>query len=328
MPSVYNDQIGLVDLLEFNRQIEGMLTAGIPLTWRGDDSPVVLKTESERVASRAAVLVGQGSPFLEAWKAIPEISPTYEAAFMGWVLSNRSPYAFDLLKSNTTRLPQSRKLWFLNFQLGLVFLLALGVLAIWLSFGRLSLIYTDSHLEVGPISRFLETMQSQPVFAMVGGLVALLVWGIVLHLAKIRVAKLSQAMTARESRATVNWIKSQFMELVSSHTGNLKDADQFFESMVHERSANPPAEVTAEKSSDEQFAAPDVVSSNRSWLAPQGYMLWSAEKAVECRLAYRVSTLPYTIYFVGSGVVVLGIGVLIFGPLIELLYATLVPGAF
>ena len=54
MASVYNDQISLVDLLEFNRQIEGMLAAGIPLSWQGDDSSAVLRSESERVASRVA----------------------------------------------------------------------------------------------------------------------------------------------------------------------------------------------------------------------------------------------------------------------------------
>ncbi|MCU0718434.1 MAG: hypothetical protein MUC83_01925 [Pirellula sp.] len=328
MASVHNDQIGLVDLLEFNRQIEGMLAAGIPLTWRGDDSSAVLRSESERVAGRAAVLVGQGSPFLEAWKAIPEISLTYEAAFMGWVLSNRSPFAFDLLKSNTTRLPQARKLWFLNFQLGLVFLLALGVLAIWLSFGRLSLLYNDSKLEVGPISRFLETMQSQPVFAMAGGLVALLVWGCMLHFAKIRISKVSHATSERELLASRNWIKSQFMELVAGHTGDAQGAGSLFESLIRSKIPNPPSSGNAEEKRNELVDAPDLADKRESWLSSQSYISWSAEKASERRVSYRVSTLPYSIYFIGSGVVVMCIGLLIFGPLIELLYATFVPGAF
>ncbi len=63
-------------------------------------------------------------------------------------------------------------------------------------------------------------------------------------------------------------------------------------------------------------------------LVPVNSILWSAEKAIERRLAYRVSILPYTVYFIGSGVVVFGVGLLVFGPLIELLYATFVPGAF
>ncbi|MFN7842385.1 MAG: hypothetical protein ACK5YR_23980 [Pirellula sp.] len=328
MASVYNDQISLVDLLEFNRQIEGMLAAGIPLSWQGDDSSAVLRSESERVTSRVAILVGQGSPFLEAWKAIPDVSLPYQAAFFGWVFSCRSPSAFDLLKLNTTRLPQARRLWFLNFQLGVVFFLALGVLAIWLTFGRMSLVYNDSKLAVGPLSRFLESMQDQPVFAMAGCVVALILWGIVLHFSKIRISKLSQAITTTEIQAHRNWIKSQFMELVMAHSGNVGWAEQLFESLVRSERSPQPTNASSKEGDYKPSDASDSASESTSWLTPQGYILWSSEKAVERKISYRVSTLPYTIYFVGSGVVVLSIGLLVFGPLIELLYAAVVPGAF
>lgn len=328
MASVQNDQFGLVDLLEFNRQIDGLLAVDIPLTWRGDDSPAVLKSEIERIAGRIAILVGEGKSFMEAWKAVPDISLTYQAAFLGWVHSNRSPSAFDLLKSNITRLPQSRKLWFLNFQLGLVFLLALGVLALWLRFGRMSLLYNDSKLVVGPISRFLESMQSQPVFAMAGCLVALLVWGCVLYLAKIRIAKVSQAILVRESIAQRNWIKSQFVELVSAQSGDSIEAGSLYDSLIQSRNSNSPVVLGSGEGRNELVAAPIETNKKETWLSPHSHVSWSADKAAEKRLSYRVSTLPYTIYFIGSGVVVMGIGLLVFGPLIELLYATLVPGAF
>lgn len=327
MQPVHHDQIGLVDLLEFHRQIEGMLAAGIPLSWQGDDSSAVLRSESERIGGRVAILIGEGRTFLEAWNSIPDVSLVYKAAFASWSLSGRSPVAYDLLKPNTLRLPQARKLWFLNFQLGLVFLLALGVLGVWLSFGRMSLIYNDSKLEVGPISRLLEWLQSQPTYAMIGGVFALYLWGYLLYLAKARSIKLSQAITSKEALANYNWIKSQFMRVVAKHTGSLEEADRFFASFVQSKNVNQSA-TSAEEESKEQTVASELVASGKPWPSSRSHILWSAEKAVERRLSYRVSTLPYTIYFVGSGVVVLCIGVLVFGPLIELLYATLVPGAF
>lgn len=328
MQPVHHDQIGLVDLLEFNRQIEGMLAAGIPLSWQGDDSGAVLRSESERIGGRVAILIGEGRTFLEAWNSIPGLSLVYKAAFVSWALSSRSPVAFDLLKPNTLRLPHARKLWFLNFQLGLVFVLALGVFGVWLSFGRMSLIYDNSKLEVGPLSRLLEWLQTQPTYAMAGGLFALFVWGCLLYLAKARSIKLSQAITSKESQANDSWIKSQFMRVVAKHTESLEEAERLFASLVYSRNVKRFASDAVEEKQAEQVNAPEMETSNKPWPSPQSYILWSAEKAVERRLSYRVSTLPYTIYFVGSGVVVLCIGVLVFGPLIELLYATVVPGAF
>lgn len=328
MQPVHHDQIGLVDLLEFNRQIEGMIAAGIPLSWQGDDSAAVLRSESERIGGRVAILIGQGRTFVESWSSIPEVSLAYKAAFVSWVLSGRSPDAYDLLKPNTLRLPQARKLWFLNFQLGLVFLLALGVFGVWLNFGRVSLIYNDSKLEVGPISRFLAWLQNQPTYAMGGGLVALYLWGCLLYLAKARSIKLSQAITSNEALANYNWIKSQFMTVVAKHTASLEEAERFFASLVQSTNLNQSATRAEEKKLEEHVDAPKMAPLDKPWPSPQSHILWSAEKAVERRLSYRVSTLPYTIYFVGSGVVVLCIGVLVFGPLIELLYATVVPGAF
>ena len=328
MQPVHHDQIGLVDLLEFNRQIEGMLAAGIPLSWKGDDSAAILRSESERIDGRVAILTGQGCTFLDAWNSIPEMSLAYKAAFASWALSGRSPSAFDLLKPNTLSLPHARKLWFLNFQLGLVFVLALGVFGVWLNFGRMSLIYNNSKLEIGPLSRLLEWLQNQPSYAMAGGLIALVVWGYLLHLAKARSVKLNQAITSKEAKASHNWIKSRFIGVVAKHTGSLEEAERLFTSLVQARNLSQLSTRTAEEKPTEQSDTSSIETGDKYWPSPQSYILWSAEKAVERRLSYRVSTLPYTIYFVGSGVVVLCIGVLVFGPLIELLYATVVPGAF
>lgn len=321
MASVFNDQVGLVDLLEFHRQIEGMVAAGVTFSWQGEDSASVLKTELERVAGRAAILVGEGRSFLAAWKSIPDLSPTYKAAFLAWVLSDRSPDAFDLLKPDKSKLPQSRWTWFLNFQLGLVFVLALAVLTLWLTAGRMSLIYENSDLEVGPLSRFLGAMQENPTFAIAGGVLALFAWGCVLYSVKRRLGKLNQSITAKEAEARWNWIQARFLKLATGPTLSVVHAQQLFQSIVSCESVlnEQAAKQTDDKSSTDQ---------SHSWISPGSYIRWSAERAMERRLAYRVSALPYTIYFVGSGVVVLGIGLLVFGPLIELLYATVVPEAF
>ena len=315
MAAVPNDQIQLIDLLEFNRQLEGMITAGLPLSWQGDDSPSVLSVQAERVASQAALQVAQGRSLAEALKSLPDVSVLYKAGFLGWVLSDRSPVAFEMLTSNVARLQQARKIWFLNFQLGVVALLALVVLAIWLSFGRIDLLYTDSHLQIGPLSRLLESLQAKPLFALVGGAFLLVLWGGALQLIKHRLAKLSLAMTSKQANARRNWIKSKFISLVSSCRGSISEAEEFFDSLVWQSPIN----------CDE--VGPPVVG-DQSPIARSAYLLWSADKAVDQRLSYRISTLPYVIYFIGSGVVVFSIGLLVFGPLIELLHAAVVPGAF
>ncbi|XZE22021.1 hypothetical protein SH449x_001937 [Pirellulaceae bacterium SH449] len=333
MASVFNDQVGLVDLLEFHRQIEGMVAAGVTFSWQGEDSANMLKTELERVAGRAAILVGEGRSFLDAWKSIPDLSPTYKAAFLAWVLSDRSPDAFDLLKPDESKLPQSRWTWFLNFQLGLVFVLALVVLALWLSAGRMSLIYENSKLEVGPLSRFLGAMQENPTFALAGGALALLLWGCVLYSVKRKLGTLNQSITAKEAEARWNWIQARFLKLATGPSLSVVQAQQLFKSVV--RSGAVPAtsridagELVTSEQAAKQTEDSGSTDQSHSWIAPGSYIRWSAERAMERRLAYRVSALPYTLYFVGSGVVVFGIGLLVFGPLIELLYATVVPEAF
>ena len=113
-----------------------------------------------------------------------------------------------------------------------------------------------------------------------------------------------------------------------AHNGNVGRAEQLFESLVRSERSPQSTKATSKEDVYKPIDAPESASESTSWLTPHGYILWSSEKAVERKITYRVSTLPYTIYFVGSGVVVLSIGLLVFGPLIELLYATVVPGAF
>ncbi len=189
MSADINDHIGLVDLLEFNRQIEGMLHAGIPLSWCGDDPIPVLKQQADRVASQAALRVAQGQSFVEALASIPDVSVRYKAAFFGWFYSDRSPAALEMIKSHAARLTQSRKV-----------MVSQCAVERWYFFGpcspcglakrrKVSLLYNDSHLKAGPLSQFLEMLQSRPLYSLVGGLFAFIIGAVRYISLRFRISK-------------------------------------------------------------------------------------------------------------------------------------------
>jgi hypothetical protein len=315
MGTLLEQQASLSDFLEFQRELQDLLIASNLSSRSPWGNPQRLARQIETYSNEFAMQVGRGKSFEDALDARSDFSFPVRLSWNAWLATQRSPESFELLQPPFAKIPGTRRTWFLPLQLAILLVLAFLILIVWSAWGARALlfVYRDSHLQPGILVRWMKQISDLPFGLWIG----------ILALAFLAIFFLFRWIQRREGArwnersseviAITKWQKGKFIELLTSRNHTIESATDLLRSIEKAPSA-------AETVSEEPVSSGLI---HKNWLA-----VWGADWAFEKRMTFKVSSAPYMVFLAMSGLIVFGVGLAVFGPMIELLYALLPAGAF
>ena len=161
----------LDDLIAFDRQLQELVQAGVPLQWSARSSTSATLQHSKRVVQchlqrelpsvAVSTALEQSAPhvakagFWDVFEATPSVSPCYRLAFAAWVATERHPDSLMILKDIRSEHPSTNIGWVWSFYLKLLLVMAAGTLIFWQWTGGAALreLYQGSSFPPGPFGR-------------------------------------------------------------------------------------------------------------------------------------------------------------------------------
>lgn len=315
MGTLYEQQANLGDFLEYQRQLQDLLIAssGTKVSAWGNNAP--LSARVEKLSSQLAMQVGKGERFDSALDSATDFPLPLRLSWNAWLATDRSPDSFDILQPPVAKIPGRRRTWFLPVQLAILLVLALTILAFWNEIGSRALlaIYRDSDLQPGILVTQFQQWSPYPRWYLIAP-IGLLFLGIFIGFRKLQ----QQGVASWNTRDAVplevqKWQEGKFLELLTQHNQSIDVATVQYSRLAQNKIAAP------------KMPSPNAEASslNPSWVSA-----WGAELAFEKRMQFKLSSIPYLAFLFLSGLIVFGVAAVVFGSLIELLYALLPAGAF
>lgn len=287
----------LGDLIAFNAKIESLAQAGLLPTSSCFANPEVARTSNYRFASQIALKTSQGVRFADAFCSAAEMPVAYRLAFVAWHCSNRTPQSFDLLKGYQPRHTNALFRKYLSLQLGCICAVAFCVLVLWVWNAVPSLIgmYLQERASLGIGALFLQFLHEWLFIWAIG--VPLIAIGF-LSWRRLVAKRIPLQVDERLLTSQQEAMKYDFLSLLNSSGLKLEDSMETYDTVVG--------------------------SSNRSGVlstsqANLDISRWAVHQRNELKIGWRNTVNAFSIFAALGGLVVFGVAMTLFQPMIELL---------
>lgn len=315
MGTLLEQQASLGDFLEYQSELQDLLAASNHSNRSPWGDPQHLARQIETCSNQFAMQVGRGKSFEEALDTSSDFPLPIRLSWNAWLATQRSPESFDLLQPPFAKIPGTKRTWFLSLQLAILLVLAFLILNVWSAWGASAIlfVYRDSHMQPGVLVRWMSQISGWPFGLWIGILALAFLTIFVLFRWVQRRDGAKRKERSANPDAIAKWQQGKFIELLASQNYSIDSATDLIRSMEN-------AASTA-RTRSEVDASSGLIDKN--WLS-----IWGADLAFEKRMTFQVSSAPYMVFLAMSGLVVFAVGLAVFGPMIELLYALLPAGAF
>lgn len=293
--SIANATLG--DLIAFNAQIESLAQAGLlpPSSCFADAE--VARTLNYRVASRLALRTAQGTSFPDAFCSAPDTVASYRLAFLAWYCTNRSPQSFDLLNGYQPRRTDFLFGRYVSLQLGIISAVAFCVLTLWVWNAVPSLVgmYLEERAPLGIGAQFLWFLHEWlPVWAIGIPLIALALFA----WRKLAVTRMPRQLEEKLHGSQQEALMVDFVSLLKSSGGTLEDSMDIYHKAV------------GEDARSESLPIPN---------ANLDVSNWAVHQTNDLSVLWKNSWRAYCFFATIAGVLVFGVAIALFQPMIELL---------
>lgn len=304
------------DLVAFNKQLREYQNAGVPLQWPTGTENTDFETGAELASKELAYGVTLGQSLFEALRSNTTVPEAYKLSFLAWLVTDRSPYSFDLLKRMESREPVTllRGSWFLYSKV----LIVLGTIAflIWQFTGAVALkaLYLESSFPPGPIGRISIYLHDHFVIPLLAfdrssyaNLVVLIAIPFVVFFVLQSLTKLFLGSAYLNNKQRHLFDRSNFIRILLNQGFPIQTAFAIQRSVVSHSadSSTSPSE-------------PETLNSDEMMLHAQ---LWGTEKKLGQKMRRSSIQYPYFIVMLTGGLLVLLLAISIFIPTFEFIYS-------
>jgi hypothetical protein len=293
--SIANATLG--DLIAFNAQIESLAQAGLLPRSSCFANAEVARTVNYRVASQLALKTAQGIGFAEAFCSASETPDSYRLAFLAWFFSNRSPQSFDLLKGYEPRQPDGMFRKYVWLHLGVICTIAFCVIVLWVWNAVPSLIgmYLQERAELGVGAKMLQFLHEWlPVWAIGIPLVACGVVVYVRRSARQIPLHMSESLRASQQEA----LMVDFLLMLRTNGSSVEESSQLYQNAIGK-------EGRLESLSDPETNL-DISA-------------WAIHQSNDLKQGWRNTMNAFCFFAAVGGLIVSGVALALFQPLVELL---------
>jgi hypothetical protein len=250
-----------------------------------------------RIASQLALRTAQGASFPDAFCSAPDTAASYRLAFLAWYCTNRSPQSLDLLNGYQPRRADFLFGRFVSLQLGIISAVAFCVLALWVWNAVPSLVgmYLEERAPLGIGAQFLWFLHEwMAVWAIGIPLVAILLFA----WRRLASTKIPQQMEEKLQPSQREALRVDFVSLLKSSGCTLEDSMAIYHKAVG-------AEARSE-SLPKPAVSLDISK-------------WAVHQTNDLSVQWKNSWSAYCLFVTIAGVLVFGVAMALFQPMIELL---------
>ncbi|MFN9411051.1 MAG: hypothetical protein ACK57V_01545, partial [Pirellula sp.] len=293
--SIANATLG--DLVAFHAQVETLAQAGLLPPSNSFANAEVARAVNCRVASRLALKTAQGGSFPDAFCSAPDTAASYRLAFLAWYCTNRSPQSFDLLNGYQPRRADFLFGRYVSLQLGIISAVAFCVLVLWVWNAVPSLVgmYLEERAPLGIGAQFLWFLHEW-----------LVVWAIgipLIALALFSWRKLAATQIPHQPEEKLHGsqqaaLRVDFVSLLKSSGYTLEDSMATY------------CKAVGEDARSESLPIAD---------ANLDVAKWAVHQTNDLSVLWKNSWNAYCLFATIAGVIVFGVAVALFHPMIELL---------
>ncbi len=315
---------------QFHNELLGIAKLGIPLNLGFDGTSKDPSTELDEIAATLKQTVRDDQTFAETIAKMPQLSPAYRSALATWLATDGSPIAFESVVAPAVARQQSRGLWTLSLLQPIV-ILAMSYLAIIyicvFTIPKLEAIYEQTdQLPHFALATMVAIRKSMPIWI---PLVPILV-GLAYFLQEKRSAKHLNAPKILERRAwgrTIDAVEAeQLAALINSHVA-LPIALALVQNDRQATSNSIGPNTTASDRPLRPMLQWAVSEESDSQKIRSLKMVAATYRKLARDQSQRIQNwLPPLAMGVLGGCLVLGVGLSVFWPIVELLYDLAKPG--
>ena len=293
--SIANATLG--DLVAFHAQVETLAQAGLLPQSNCFANAEVARTVNYRIASQLALRTAQGASFPDAFCSAPDTAASYRLAFLAWYCTNRSPQSLDLLNGYQPRRADFLFGRFVSLQLGIISAVAFCVLALWVWNAVPSLVgmYLEERAPLGLGAQFLWFLHEWLVVWAIGiPLVAILLFA----WRRLASTQIPQQLEEKLQPSQREALLVDFVSLLKSSGCTLEDSMAICHKAV--------GADTRSESLPKPAVSLDISK-------------WAVHQTNDLSVQWKNSWSAYCIFATIAGVLVFGVAMALFQPMIELL---------
>jgi hypothetical protein len=293
--SIANATLG--DLVAFHAQVEALAQAGLLPPSNCFANAEVARTVNYRVASRLALKTAQGASFPDAFCSAPDTAASYRLAFVAWYCTNRSPQSFDLLNGYQPRRTDFLFGRYVSLQLGIISTVAFCVLALWVWNAVPSLVgmYLEERAPLGIGAQFLWFLHEWlAVWAIGIPLIALALFA----WRKLAATQMPKQPEEKLHSSQQEALRVDFVSLLESSGCSLEDSIAIYHKAV---------------GADARSESLPIPGANLD------VSKWAVHQTNDLSVLWKNSWSAYCIFATIAGVLVFGVAIALFQPMIELL---------
>jgi type II secretory pathway component PulF len=293
--SIANATLG--DLVAFHAQVETLAQAGLLPPSNCFANAEVARTVNYRVASQLALKTAQGASFTDAFCSTKETPESYRLAFLAWYSSNRTPQSLELLNGYQPRRAGAMFGRYVSLQLGIISAVAFCVLVLWVWNAVPSLVgmYLQERAPLGVGAKFLRFLHEWLAIWAIGIpsiAIVLVAWR------RFAAKKIPQQREERLQTSQREALRVDFLSLLQSSGSTLEDSLAIYQKAVGSENRLEPV--------SEHEANLEIAK-------------WAVHQFNELSLGWKNSWSAHCYFATIAGVVVFGVALALFQPMIELL---------